>query len=67
MQSYKRLIYNKYFLKGLYKMEGVIRISTELYLLNYLYREDMISEQEYREIKKYINLVQSIEKNVIKL
>lgn len=57
MQSYKRLIYNKYFLKGLYKMEGVIRISTELYLLNYLYREEMISEQEYREIKKYINLV----------
>lgn len=57
MQSYKRLIYNKYFLKGLYKMEGVIRISTELYLLNYLYREEMISEQEYCEIKKYINLV----------
>lgn len=57
MQSYKRLIYNKYFLKGLYKMEGVIKISTELYLLNYLYREEMISEQEYREIKKYINLV----------
>ena len=48
-------------------MEGVIRISTELYLLNYLYREEMISEQEYREIKKYINLVQSIEKNAIKL
>lgn len=38
-------------------MEGVIRISTELYLLNYLYKEKMISEQEYREIKKYINLV----------
>lgn len=38
-------------------MESVIRISTELYLLNYLYREEMISDQEYREIKKYINLV----------
>lgn len=38
-------------------MEGVIRISTELYLLNYLYREEMISDQEYREVKKYINLV----------
>ena len=37
-------------------MEGVIKISTELYLLNYLYRQEMISEQEYREIKKYINL-----------
>ncbi len=38
-------------------MESVIRISTELYLLNYLYKKEMISEQEYYEIKKYINLV----------
>ena len=37
-------------------MENVIRISTELYLLNYLYNKEMISEQEYCEIKKYINL-----------
>lgn len=36
-------------------MEDVIRISTELYLLNYLYKEDLISDQEYCEIKKYIN------------
>ena len=54
----KRLIYNKYFLwKGYIKMEGIIRIGTELYLLNYLYKNEMISEQEYYEIKKYINLV----------
>lgn len=38
-------------------MEGIIRIGTELYLLNYLYKNEMISEQEYYEIKKYINLV----------
>ena len=36
-------------------MEGVIRISTEMYLLNYLYKAELISEQEYCEIKKYIN------------
>ena len=36
-------------------MEDVIRITTELYLLNYLYKEDLISDQEYCEIKKYIN------------
>ena len=38
-------------------MESIIRIGTELYLLNYLYKNEMISEQEYYEIKKYINLV----------
>lgn len=36
-------------------MENVIKTSTEMYLLNYLYRMKMISEQEYYEIKKYIN------------
>lgn len=35
-------------------MKGIIKISTELYLLNYLYKENLISEQEYGEIKKYI-------------
>lgn len=35
-------------------MERIIKISTELYLLNYLYKENLISEQEYCEIKKYI-------------
>ena len=35
-------------------MERIIKISTEMYLLNYLYKEKMISEQEYYEIKKYI-------------
>ena len=28
-------------------MENVIKTSTEMYLLNYLYRMEMISEQEY--------------------
>lgn len=35
-------------------MERIIKVSTELYLLNYLYKEKLISEQEYYEIKKYI-------------
>lgn len=35
-------------------MDKIIKISTELYLLNYLYREKVISEQEYYEIKKNI-------------
>ena len=35
-------------------MERIIKISTELYLLNYLYKQKLISEQEYYEIKKYI-------------
>lgn len=56
MQSYKKLIImiRNCFKKGLYKMEGIIKVSTELYLLNYLYRKNLISEQEYCEIKKYI-------------
>lgn len=35
-------------------MKEMIKKSTEMYLLNYLYKENLISEQEYYEIKKYI-------------
>ncbi len=38
----------------MYKMKEIIKISTELYLLNYLYKKNLISDQEYCEIKKYI-------------
>ncbi len=35
-------------------MKEMIKKGTETYLLNYLYKENLISEQEYYEIKKYI-------------
>lgn len=34
----------------------VIIASTETYLLNYLFKEKFISEQEHNEIKKYIGI-----------
>ena len=54
MQSYKDWFIINIFWKDNKKMDKIIKISTELYLLNYLYREKVISEQEYYEIKKYI-------------
>lgn len=35
-------------------IENIVRKSTELYLLNYLMSQKLITEQEYYEIKKYI-------------
>ena len=54
MQSYKDWFIINIIWKDNKKMDKIIKISTELYLLNYLYREKVISEQEYYEIKKYI-------------
>lgn len=42
-------------------IENIIRISTEMYLLNYLIRKKLLTEQEYYEIKNikfdFINII----------
>lgn len=38
------------------RIEKILIAGTEFYLLNYLLKEQLISEEEYSEIRKYIKI-----------